>query len=527
MEPTSAVRGGTLTGWKEIAAHLGTTVRTARRWEGDLELPVHRVHGPSGEIVVARIAELETWKGTSAAAQDGRQVLCADAEADASGSTASGHEGTVRPLHMVGRTVDPHPRRFSRPVVWSLSLGLLAVACGAAVVLWTSHLRPGAGSASPRLSGRELLDKGPWPTQGHDSRRTGQSHLAGPANGGPIRLLREERGTLSWDPGVAGADSSPVVARSDGTLVFGTCGSVSAIDLTGGTAWTRRLADAPIHEGVAGLAASAGGVLVVTTHECPALASTRTHIYGLDGAGAVLWSRVVGETYTGAALGPRGAWYTVSDSNLVRGFGPSSVEPVWMTDLAGDRHSAITLDASGNLYIGTNGGEYHRPSFWSLAPDGAVRWAVEDGTVTTPVVSEGDRVYVAGNGALYAFDTKGRRLWSADIGPLAGSWSPLAVGRSGAVYALTTAGLAAVAPDGRVRWTVAAGDGPDLSPGPVLDKDENVYVGLGNSVRSFTREGRPRWATPVAAPGQMIIAADGVLCVVGERHKIYAIGAAR
>src|SRR5689334_19614404 len=33
----------TLTGWKEIAAYLGKSVRTAHRWKTELGLPVHRM----------------------------------------------------------------------------------------------------------------------------------------------------------------------------------------------------------------------------------------------------------------------------------------------------------------------------------------------------------------------------------------------------------------------------------------------------------------------------------------------------
>jgi hypothetical protein len=53
---------GTLKGWKEVAAFLGTTERTAHRWERDFDLPVHRVPGARGALVFAHTAELESWR---------------------------------------------------------------------------------------------------------------------------------------------------------------------------------------------------------------------------------------------------------------------------------------------------------------------------------------------------------------------------------------------------------------------------------------------------------------------------------
>lgn len=49
-----------LSGWKEIAEHLHTGVRTAQRWE-QLGLPVRRVSPSSCSPVVAICDELELW----------------------------------------------------------------------------------------------------------------------------------------------------------------------------------------------------------------------------------------------------------------------------------------------------------------------------------------------------------------------------------------------------------------------------------------------------------------------------------
>jgi hypothetical protein len=50
-----------LSGWKEIATHIGKGVRTVQRYEHDFGLPVRRPAGHSSGSVVAMKSELEAW----------------------------------------------------------------------------------------------------------------------------------------------------------------------------------------------------------------------------------------------------------------------------------------------------------------------------------------------------------------------------------------------------------------------------------------------------------------------------------
>lgn len=53
--------GSRLVGWKRIAAHLGCSERTARRWEKEEDLPVHRQQHASQSTVFAHAPELDRW----------------------------------------------------------------------------------------------------------------------------------------------------------------------------------------------------------------------------------------------------------------------------------------------------------------------------------------------------------------------------------------------------------------------------------------------------------------------------------
>jgi hypothetical protein len=52
----------TLRGWKEIAVFLGTSPRSAQRWERELGMPVHRLRMTTGSVVTAYPSELEAWR---------------------------------------------------------------------------------------------------------------------------------------------------------------------------------------------------------------------------------------------------------------------------------------------------------------------------------------------------------------------------------------------------------------------------------------------------------------------------------
>jgi hypothetical protein len=50
-----------LRSWKEIARHMGASVRTVQRWESEFQLPVRRIEARRGAVVFAFPAELDSW----------------------------------------------------------------------------------------------------------------------------------------------------------------------------------------------------------------------------------------------------------------------------------------------------------------------------------------------------------------------------------------------------------------------------------------------------------------------------------
>jgi hypothetical protein len=52
-----------LSSWKDVAAHLGKSVRTVQRWEAELGLPIHRPNKRQQRIILAYPEELKQWVG--------------------------------------------------------------------------------------------------------------------------------------------------------------------------------------------------------------------------------------------------------------------------------------------------------------------------------------------------------------------------------------------------------------------------------------------------------------------------------
>ncbi len=80
-----------LHGWKDIAAHLGRSVRSAQRWETTLGLPVRRISTPDGgQIVYASRVEIDEWQRQTTARDEADDQLVADDVDEAQEATDRG-----------------------------------------------------------------------------------------------------------------------------------------------------------------------------------------------------------------------------------------------------------------------------------------------------------------------------------------------------------------------------------------------------------------------------------------------------
>ena len=121
-----------LVGWKEIAAYLGKTDRTVKRWGKNRGLPIHRVPGVAKTSVYAYPAELDWWLESASAAEPDMEESFAPAAVPAPAIEAQAANPVAGTSHAAWNS------RWK----WPMALGMLVLA-GVALDVAT-HLAVGA-----------------------------------------------------------------------------------------------------------------------------------------------------------------------------------------------------------------------------------------------------------------------------------------------------------------------------------------------------------------------------------------------
>jgi len=130
--------GRRLVGWKAIGQFLRCTERTARRWEADRGMPVHRIPGGGRSSVWASTDELSAW--LQALPSEVQETLRAEALAiaDAAAETPASTDATT------AASREPLPRSL-----WVMAALLVVGFIVAALVIWNTGRRaptPAAGT---------------------------------------------------------------------------------------------------------------------------------------------------------------------------------------------------------------------------------------------------------------------------------------------------------------------------------------------------------------------------------------------
>lgn len=128
-QPSEAVRtpNGRLSGWKEISAYLGKSVRTAQRWEKELSLPVRRIHTEGGEIVFAFREEIDGWLagfGPEGPAHCKEMESRDESQQQGPGEPAT---ATVTPVAPAAPATVPSALFRRRPFAWLIAAASLVI----------------------------------------------------------------------------------------------------------------------------------------------------------------------------------------------------------------------------------------------------------------------------------------------------------------------------------------------------------------------------------------------------------------
>jgi hypothetical protein len=165
-----------LTGWKEVAAFLGSSVRTVQRFERELGLPIHRTQLSKGAVVRAYPSELTRWL-------DDRR-------------TAAPSEELSR--NSDGRT-DRQPGSRMPRVLTFAAVGLLLLLVGA----WRWHSSGVSESQAPRdAHAAGNLGRANTLAVGNQPRRVSLTIRPSPPSlGSPVRVSGPEGGQIDMNLG--------------------------------------------------------------------------------------------------------------------------------------------------------------------------------------------------------------------------------------------------------------------------------------------------------------------------------------
>lgn len=219
-----------------------------------------------------------------------------------------------------------------------------------------------------------------------------------------------------------------------------------------------------------------GGALVApdgTIYQC----DTDGNVYAIQPNGTQKWHyKAEGAFGASPALSADGVFYCVSNAGNIYALNASSGAVVWSDKLNDvNTGSAVAIDKSGVIYVGTNAGIYAYNS------TGTRKWSLEGINVTErgAFALDGDVLYATlkSKAGLVAVNmTAGTQKW---IYPTTGGDTYLpVVDKNGTIY-FTEKGsktVYAVNPDGTEKWKANVGHDLNYS-GAALSADGVLYVG--------------------------------------------------
>jgi len=176
--------------------------------------------------------------------------------------------------------------------------------------------------------------------------------------------------------------------------------------------------------------------------------------------GSVKWSLPLGvddHCFSSPAIGADGTIYVATQPGLLYAVS-SSGQLLWIFDLAtvgfnGTFRSSPSIDADGSIYIGLNAGS-PSSAFFSLHPDGTLKWLFEPGNLppdvpgdhfdiySSPAIGSGGVIYFGQEfGRIYALKTADGSVIAMATTNSGITWSSPAINKEGVLFINDISGM--------------------------------------------------------------------------------------
>lgn len=320
------------------------------------------------------------------------------------------------------------------------------------------------------------------------------------------------------------------------TYTDGTSESGSIVMEVAGYAWSSMELN---HEGFSGYVKVSNPVFSPDGKTAYIPTSTPNgHLFAVDiVGGTVKWvSQIATVTYGGGALvDANGIIYQCGTDSKVYAINPEDGSKKWTCDVDGVIGAFPALSATGTLYCATNSGTTYAIN----TSTGSVIWSKTTGDTSSAVaVDASNNVYIGTSTAIYKLDTSGNQVWKTAGTIKVTERGAFAMDNTGTTLYATlkgSAGLTAInMNDGNVKWTFANTGGGDAYL-PIVGPDETIYFNDkgGKKVYAVNSNGTLKWEKEAGAAltycglvmgdnGKVYCATQGK---VGDTYVIYGLDA--
>jgi len=246
------------------------------------------------------------------------------------------------------------------------------------------------------------------------------------------------------------------------------------------------------------------------------------HLFAIDVAqGTVKWvSQISSITYGGGAVvDASGIIYQCGTDSKVYAINPEDGSQKWACSVDGVIGAFPALSSDGVLYCATNSGTLYAIN----TANGSVKWSKSiGGTSSAVAVDASGNVYTGTNSAVYKFDASGTEQWKTSGTVNVTERGAFAMDAGGTtLYATLKAnsGLAAIdMATGNIKWTYANTGGGDAYF-PITGLDGTIFFnekgGTDKKVYAINPDGTLKWEKDLGA--------SMTYCglVMGDNGKIY------
>lgn len=222
------------------------------------------------------------------------------------------------------------------------------------------------------------------------------------------------------------------------------------------------------------------------------------HLFAVNVAkGTIKWvSEITTVTYGGGALvDANGIIYQCGTDKKVYAISPEDGSKVWTCDVDGVIGAFPALSSTGVLYCATNAGTTYAIN----TATGAVVWSKSTGGTSSAIaVDASDNVYIGTNSAIYKLDAAGNEVWKTAGTINVTERGAFAMDNTGTtLYATLKASAGLIAIDmssGNAKWTYANTGGGDAYL-PIVGPDETIYFNDkgGKKVYAVNSNGTSKW----------------------------------